>query len=135
MTRVWGLLGALGVCGAAAADPCEGKLPSKAGTELSGAVRYIVDGDGLCVGASSDPGTWIEVRTVDFDAPELTAQEGKRAKAIMERGAMGKPVVCVTRPGHNGRTTSYDRVHASCQIGGVSLASLLKQADAPEGGR
>ena len=44
------------------ADPCEGPLPRRAGETFSGQVRYIGDGDSLCVGNSSDPTTWIEVR-------------------------------------------------------------------------
>lgn len=116
------------------ADVCEGKLPSKTGTEFTGTVRYIIDGDGLCVGTSSDPSTWIEVRLVDFDAPELSTPEGKRGKKILESLAMGQKASCVTQPGRSSRTTNYDRVLAACEINGASLARLLKQANAPEGG-
>lgn len=125
---------ALAGAGTAYADPCEAKLPSKAGTVFTGTVRYIVDGDGLCVGASNDPNTWIEVRFVDFDAPELSTPEGKRGKEILERLAMGKQASCVTQPGRSGRTTTWDRVLAACKIGGTSVSVLLKQANAPEGG-
>lgn len=55
----------------ARADPCEGRLPARAGETFSGVVRYIGDGDSLCVGPNTDPATWIEVRLSDFDAPEL----------------------------------------------------------------
>jgi hypothetical protein len=43
----------------ARADPCEGRLPSRAGERFSGTVRYVGDGDGLCVGRSGDPDSWI----------------------------------------------------------------------------
>jgi hypothetical protein len=42
-------LGALLCASPAIADPCEASLPPS-GTEFSGEVTYIVDGDGLCVG-------------------------------------------------------------------------------------
>lgn len=61
----------------ARADPCEGRLPSQPGQQFSGTVRYVGDGDGLCVGNSNDPNTWIEVRLADFDAPELHAPDGR----------------------------------------------------------
>ena len=38
----------------ASADPCAGALPSK-GTAFSGVVRYVGDGDGLCVGPAGRP--------------------------------------------------------------------------------
>ena len=38
----------------ALADPCEGRLPA-AGQEFSGVVRYVGDGDGLCVGPERRP--------------------------------------------------------------------------------
>jgi endonuclease YncB( thermonuclease family) len=128
-----GLIALAGV-GGAAADPCAATLPSKAGTVFTGTVRYIVDGDGLCVGTSNDPNTWIEVRLVDFDAPELSTAEGKRGGEILEQLAMGKSASCVTQPGRSGRTTTYDRVLAACEINGVSLSRLLTQAKAPTGG-
>jgi len=116
------------------ADPCEGPLPAKAGAVFTGIVHYIVDGDGLCVGSSTEADTWIEVRLADFDAPELKTEEGRFAKAEMTRLAMGKQAECVTRPGLSGRTTSYDRVIASCSIDGASLASLMREANVSEGG-
>ena len=67
------------------ADPCEGPLPQRAGETFSGAVRYVGDGDSLCVGQSRDPGTWIEVRLADFHAPELNAAAGPAGKAALER--------------------------------------------------
>lgn len=70
------------------ADPCEGPLPRRAGAEFSGIVRYVGDGDSLCVGTSSDPATWIEVRLADFNAPELHADGGAAAKnCARTRGA------------------------------------------------
>ena len=76
------------------ADPCTAPLPSHAGDTFSGAVRYVGDGDGLCVGRSTDPSTWIEVRLGDFDAPELHAADGPRSKRFLEQVAMGREVTC-----------------------------------------
>ncbi|HJS80340.1 MAG TPA: hypothetical protein VJ748_06915 [Vitreimonas sp.] len=59
------------------ADPCEGDLPARAGQSFSGAVRCVGDGDSLCIGPSSDPNTWIEVRLADFNAPELNSRGGQ----------------------------------------------------------
>lgn len=52
------------------ADPCKAPLPAQAGVQFSGTVRYVGDGDSLCVGRTADPNTWIEVRLADFNAPE-----------------------------------------------------------------
>ena len=64
--------------GSAVADPCKaipdhGPPPAwlKRGATFAGPVRYVGDGDSICVGESSDPNTWIEVRIADFYAPEL----------------------------------------------------------------
>lgn len=82
------------------ADPCEGELPRCAGETFTGAVRYIGDGDSLCVGQSSDPNTWIEVRLADVNAPELNGQGGR---AALERIAMGRQAICVAGGGRSGR--------------------------------
>src|SRR3546814_8845938 len=66
----------------ARADPCEGSLPSRPGQQFSGTVRYVGDGDGFCVGSSTDPNTWIEVRLADFDVPELHSPDGLRSKVF-----------------------------------------------------
>ena len=49
----------------ALADPCVAPLPGPS-TTFSGVVRYIGDGDSLCVSRSSDPRTWVEVRLGDL---------------------------------------------------------------------
>ena len=116
------------------ADPCEGSLPRRAGETFSGQVRYIGDGDSLCVGNSSDPSTWIEVRLADFNAPELHAQGGEDAKAALERLAMGQNAQCVATRGRNGRVVSYDRVIATCRIGGRRIGDALRASGAREGG-
>ncbi|MFB0872592.1 MULTISPECIES: thermonuclease family protein [unclassified Sphingobium] len=112
----------------ALADPCEGALPAK-GTTFAGVVRYVGDGDGLCVGPAGRPDRWIEVRLADFYAPELHEAGGREAKRRLERLAMGKPLVC--RAGRR----SYDRVVAACKLGGRPLGMLLRQAGGIEGGR
>ena len=49
------VLTALFACATASAlaDPCEAPLPRRAGETFSGAVRYVGDGDSLCIGAST----------------------------------------------------------------------------------
>ena len=118
------------------ADPCEGELPRRAGESFSGVVRYVGDGDSLCVGAANaNADTWIEVRLADFDAPELNAEGGRAAKTMLERIAMGRSVQCSAGGGRNGRVVSYDRVIAVCRIGGRRIGDLLREAGAEEGGR
>ncbi|MBL8551000.1 MAG: hypothetical protein JNJ73_13520 [Hyphomonadaceae bacterium] len=116
------------------ADPCEGPLPRRVGAEFSGVVRYVGDGDSLCVGTSSDPADWIEVRLADFDAPELHADGGAAARTALERLAMGQNARCVATRGRNGRVVSYDRVIATCRIGGRRIGDALRSAGAREGG-
>lgn len=116
------------------ADPCEGPLPRRAGAEFSGIVRYVGDGDSLCVGNSSDPATWIEVRLADFNAPELHGEGGEAAKTALERLALGQTAQCVATRGRNRRVVSYDRVIAVCMIGGRRLGDALRAASVREGG-
>jgi hypothetical protein len=66
----------LPVPAAARADPCEGRLPGRAGETFAGIVRYVGDGDSLCVGNTAGPAPWIEVRLSDFDAAELHSRTG-----------------------------------------------------------
>ncbi len=117
------------------ADPCEGELPSRAGETFSGTVRYIGDGDSLCVGQSNNPNTWIEVRLADFNAPELNARGGQAVKRVLERIALGRPVQCTAGGGRSNRVISYDRVIARCRINGRGIGDLLREAGAEEGGR
>lgn len=119
---------------AAWADPCEGALPRRAGETFSGQVRYIGDGDSLCVGNSTDPSTWIEVRLADFNAPELHAEGGAAARTALEQLAMGENAQCVATRGRNGRVVSYDRVLATCKIGGRRIGDALRATGAREGG-
>lgn len=113
---------------AALADPCTAPLPSP-GTSFSGTVRYVGDGDSICVGSSGNPTTWIEVRVADFYAPELHSSGGPQAKAAMERVALGRNVQCVA-----GRR-SYDRVVAQCSLNGDSIGDLMRREGVTEGGR
>jgi endonuclease YncB( thermonuclease family) len=124
---------ALMVPAVAHADPCEGALPRHAGETFAGAVRYIGDGDSLCVGA--DPNTWIEVRLADFNAPELHDQGGQAGKAALEHIAMGHQAQCVAGGGRSARVVSYDRVIATCRVNGRRIGDLLREAGAEEGGR
>ncbi len=116
------------------ADPCEAPLPSHAGAAFSGTVRYIGDGDSLCVGPTSNPATWIEVRLADFDAPELDSPTGRADRDRLSRLTMGRRLDCVAVRGRNGRVVVYDRVIARCQLGTVSVGDLLRAAGGREGG-
>ena len=97
-------------------------------------MRYVGDGDGLCVGSSADPDSWIEVRLGDFDAPELQAPDGRRAKALLEQVAFGQAVTCEAQRGRSGRVIVFDRVIAVCRVRGRPIGDLLRAAHAPEGG-
>ncbi|EDX80851.1 hypothetical protein BBAL3_2008 [Brevundimonas sp. BAL3] len=119
----------------ARADPCEGRLPSHAGETFSGLVRYIGDGDSLCIGPSADPARWIEVRLADFDAPELHSPMGRDAKDRLERLVRGRVLSCVAVRGRNRRIIVYDRVIAACRLNGRSLGDLLRASGGREGGR
>lgn len=116
------------------ADPCEGALPSRAGERFSGQVRYVGDGDGLCVGASGDAAEWIEVRLADFNAPELNGPGGREAREVLQRVAMGRRAECVATPGRSRRVRSYDRVIAVCRIDGRSIGEIMRAANVAEGG-
>lgn len=113
---------------AAFADPCTAPLPAP-GTSFTGSVRYVGDGDSICVGGTRAASTWIEVRVSDFFAPELHTKAGPKAKAAMKRIAMGKTVQCIA-----GRR-SYDRVVARCTLNGTSIGDLMRRERVPEGGR
>ncbi len=130
-TRGLMLLVGLAACGWAApahADPCEGRLPRN-GARFEGIVRYVGDGDGLCVGPKERPDQWIEVRLGDFNAPELNEAGGQRAKRLLATVVMGRPLVC-----RAGRRT-YDRVVGHCSLGGQPLGDVLRARGGVEGGR
>jgi endonuclease YncB( thermonuclease family) len=110
------------------ADPCEGRLPPN-GARFEGIVRYVGDGDGLCVGSKGRPDQWIEVRLGDFNAPELNEAGGQRAKRLLASVVMGRPLVCKA-----GRRT-YDRVVGHCTLGGRPLGDVLRARGGVEGGR
>jgi endonuclease YncB( thermonuclease family) len=122
------------IAATASADPCEGELPTKLGTSFLGVVKYVVDGDGICVGKDDDPETWIEVRFADFDAPELRTEEGREAKQMVEDKLFGKQVSCTTSKGRNGKTRSHDRVLATCRLGTKGVSDVLNEAGVPTGG-
>jgi endonuclease YncB( thermonuclease family) len=111
----------------ALADPCEAPLP-KSGERFSGPVRYVGDGDSVCLGPTSDPAGWIEIRLADFYAPELHADGGLAAKNLLSRIVMGRRLECVAE--HR----SYDRIVAACTLDGRSLGQLLRRAGGQQGG-
>lgn len=112
----------------ALADPCEAALPAK-GTTFAGVVRYVGDGDCLCVGPTGRPDRWIEVRLADIYAPELHDVGGREAKRRLEGIVIGKLLVC------RGGRRSYDRVIGACTLGGRPLGTLSREAGGIEGGR
>lgn len=125
----------LAIASPALADPCKaisdsGRFPPglTPTASFAGTVRYVGDGDSLCVGASSDPAEWIEVRLADFRAPELRATGGQAAKATLTRIALGRRVTC------KGRNRTYDRIAAVCRLDGVPLGALMRRAGVAEGG-
>ena len=119
----------------ALADPCEAPVNGyKPGATVAGTIRYVGDGDGLCIGPGDDPLTWTEVRLADFFAPELNEPGGRQAKAALDQ-FVGRRAVCTAQRGKNGSTRSYDRLIASCSIDGRSLAERLRQTGVAEGGR
>ena len=119
----------------ALADPCTAPVSGySSGTVITGTIRYVGDGDSLCIGRTPDPRTWLEVRLHGWSAPELNEPGGKRARAALER-LRGLPAVCTVRRGRNGRTASYDRVIASCSVAGVPVAERMRRAGVREGGR
>ena len=120
--------------GVARADPCEGRLPDRAGETFSGVVRYIGDGDSLCLGPSTDPATWIEVRLSDFDAPELRSRTGAADRDRLSGLVRGRALDCVAVRGRNGRVIVYDRVIAACRLNGRGVGDLLRAAGGREGG-
>ena len=67
----------------AVADPCRAPLPPP-GSSFSGMVRYVGDGDSLCVGPASHPERWIEVRLGDFNV-------NRRPKRTPYRRPKGTP--------------------------------------------
>jgi len=113
---------------AAHADPCRAPLP-RHDTRFEGLVRYIGDGDSLCVGPTADPATWIEIRLADFYAPELHDPGGREAREALVRIAQGRRLECIAD--HR----SYDRIVADCTLGGVAVGQLLRRAGIAEGGR
>lgn len=117
------------------ADPCTAKVSGhKAGDKVSGTIRYVGDGDSLCIGSSTDPATWVEIRLADFYAPELSTAPGRDAKRALDR-LKGQPVTCTAQRGNRGRTTSFDRLVAVCRVRGVSIAEYMKRAGVSQGGR
>jgi len=129
-------LGVAFIATPALADPCEAPVRGYApGATVAGLVRYVGDGDGLCVGPGPDPRTWTEIRLADFYAPELNAPGGREAKAALERIVSGRRLVCTARRGDRGRQTySYDRLIAVCTINGRPLGEMMRRASVPEGG-
>jgi micrococcal nuclease len=126
--------------GSAWADPCKaipdrGPPPAwiKPGEEFSGLVRYVGDGDSICIGSTADPAAWVEIRLEDFFAPELSEPGGSAAKAEMELLTRGQTVSC--RVTTAGRAISYDRVVATCRVRGRSLGDSMRAAGITEAGR
>lgn len=127
--------GAMMLATPASADPCKAPLPKRAGEVFSGPVRYVGDGDGLCVGPTSDPNSWIEVRLADFDAPELDSPGGREAKARLDALVRGRMLHCTAQRGRQGSVVVHDRVIAACTLEGRPLGRLIRERGGIVGGR
>ena len=113
----------------ALADPCEAALPGR-GEAFAGPVRYVGDGDSLCVevGRRSDGATWIEVRLADFNAPEIAEADGPAARQALRELVLNRRVRCVAD------RRSWDRIVARCTHGGEPIGDLLRAHGVREGG-
>jgi len=119
----------------ALADPCEARVTGfKPGATVAGEIRYVGDGDSLCIGPGRDPSTWVEIRLADFYAPELNEPGGRAAQRALE-ALMGRRAVCTAQRGQGGRTASYDRLIATCRVQGRSIAEHMRTAGVQQGGR
>lgn len=124
------------LAGTAKADPCKaipdhGPLPAylASGSQFSGPVTYVGDGDSLCVALGPSPSQWVEVRLADFYAPELHEPGGEAAKAALRRLTLHQWVSCFA-----GRR-SYDRVVSRCTLNGRDLGDAMRSSGTREGGR
>jgi len=119
----------------ALADPCTAPVDGyKSSQRITGQVRYAGDGDSLCVGPSSDPRSWVEIREARWFAPELHEAGGRQAKAVMD-SLVGRHATCIVERGRNGSTRSYDRVIAACAVDGRPIGKIMTRAGIAEGGR
>lgn len=131
-----GVLIVLAASSVAKADPCEAPVQGyRPGEAFDGVVRYVGDGDGLCIGRSADPASWVEVRLVNWFAPELDQAGGFTARDELRRRTMGRRAVCVVERGFSGRTFHKDRVFARCRVEGRDVADLMQSAGVRQGGR
>lgn len=135
--RILAALGGISVLlfsGVAFADPCTAPLLTREGAQFSGIVRYVGDGDSLCVGpANSGGASWVEVRLMDFSAPERGQPGGREATRALRAFALGQPVECVVTRGRTGNH-SFDRTHAVCTVRGQRIGDALRAAGVREGG-
>lgn len=97
-------------------------------------MRYVSDGDSLCVGSVSNADEWIEVRLADFNAPELHSPLGSQLMRQREQIALGQQTTCRAVRGRSGRVVTYDRVIALCKIGNRSVRDLLRDQGSTQGG-
>jgi endonuclease YncB( thermonuclease family) len=120
----------------AIADPCKA-IPDKGpapgwlrpGATVSGTVVYVGDGDSLCVAARgrSDP--------LGGDSPGRFLRS--RTSRAGRRGGKGDAATPdPRRTAHLPRgPQTYDRVAATCRLGGRNLADQMRAAGVAEGGR
>lgn len=135
MIRYAAIIALLAIAAPALADPCEAPVKGyKPGHKITGQIRYAGDGDSLCVGTSSAPSTWVEIREARWFAPELNEPGGRQAKRAMDR-LVGRRAICTVERGHNGLTRSYDRVIAACSVDGQPIGRIMARAGIVQGGR
>lgn len=98
------------------------------GTIFSGVVRYVGDGDGLCVGPVGRSDRWIEIRLADFCAPELHEPGSPEATARLRRIALAMLICRAIR-------CSYDRLrrHVWCAVD--RSAGFCERPEVPKVGK
>jgi len=126
---------ALTVVGRAHADDCvaipeEGPIPPYLayGSNFSGPVVQVLDGDSLCVAVGDTPLQWVEVRLADFYASELEKAQGGAARDALMRIAFGKRAYCISG------LRTHDRIAARCEISGHAVGDLMRDAGVAEAG-
>lgn len=136
MTRALFIAAALVLAaGAAQADPCEAPVTGyRPGQVIAAPIIYAGDGDSLCLALGRDRSQWLEIREARWFAPELHEPGGREAKRVMDQ-LVGRRAVCTVERGHDGRTSSYDRVIAACRVDGQPIGVIMRAAGIQPGGR
>jgi hypothetical protein len=90
---------------------------------FEGEVRYVMDGDTLCL---ANRGGTVRVRLADFNAAELDEQGGSAAKQILSELTLGSRLTCTVLD------HSLDAVVALCMINIENVGNMLRAKGARE---